>query len=535
MRSHGLFLAGVLLTAAALAAGCNGDDLSSPTTGTLQITTTPGGDPDGYTVQIDNAEPRAIAPGGTVEVAGLASGDHLVTLGDVATNCAVAGENPRTVRVDGGSTAVITFEVACSSLLGTLEISTTTAGESLDPDGYALSVDGTERHGPIGILVETLIVPGLPPGEHTVDLREVAPNCTVAEGSSQTVTVAAGTTVKIQFSVSCSFIGITKWRPIPLPPSVTAVTDWTGGRTLWGTSPSDLFLIGQTPEPLHGIWHYDGTGWSEHVTGTDTLLSGLWGFSSTDVYAVGVGPGDDDRYPGVILHYQGSGWAAVPGPVPDKLFVFTELIGIWGASSSDVFVSGSSLDLSDTYDPDQEVGLLGHFDGQRWSRMVTPAFGASTYLTNLAGTSGTDVWAIGTSDPCSEGCDQLTAMILHYDGRQWSESFGRIGDTYTGIWATSPNDVWAVGENQAGNAIVVHFDGSSWTRGEPLSSPIPGLLDVWGSSSSDVYAVGDQTLLHYNGNSWTKISDVGGNRVWGLSREDVFILLPYAILHGSPS
>ena len=107
------------------------------------------------------------------------------------------------------------------------------------------------------------------------------------------------------------------------------------------------------------------------------------------------------------------------------------------------------------------------------------------------------------------------------------------GVTRTGP-ATAPNDVWVVGENDEQNAIVVHFDGTAWTRGEPLSSSVYGLSDVWASSSSDVYAVRDQALLHYNGTSWSKISGVGGNRVWGLSRNDVFILQPDAILHGSP-
>jgi hypothetical protein len=533
MRSPDLVLAGFLLTTAVLAAGCNGDDLSGPATGTLEVITVTGGDhtdPDGYTVQVDDGQLTPIGASTALEVAKLVTGTHTVTLQGLASGCTVAGNNPQTVSIGTGNRGTVTFQVTCWSLRNAIEITTAATGESLDPNGFAIVVDGGAAH-----LIDTggtVTLQGFAEGAHTVTLTDVAPNCTPTEGSSQTVTVRPDAPAAVRFTLACSFIGITIWRRIPFPPTGTPVIDWTGGRTLWGTSPSDLFVVGRTPEPRGGIWHYDGSGWTEHVIGIDSQVSGIWGFSSTDVYAVGVGLGEDEQ-PGIVLHYDGFNWDVVPGPVPDKFGVFTQISGIWGAGPQDVFVSGSSLDLSNTFDPGQEVGLLGHFDGHSWSRMATPHFGSATFLTNMAGTSATDVWAIGSRATC-EDCNHLTAMIVHYNGQEWTESYSRNADTYAAIWATAPNDVWVVGENDEQNAIVLHFDGAGWSRGEPLSSPVYGLSDVWASSSSDVYAVRDQALLHYNGTSWSKISDVGGNRVWGLSRNDVFILQPDAILHGSP-
>ena len=60
------------------------------------------------------------------------------------------------------------------------------------------------------------------------------------------------------------------------------------------------------------------------------------------------------------------------------------------------------------------------------------------------------------------------------------------------------------------------------------------LNDIWGSSSSDVYAVGPTTVLHYDGTRWTKLPLSGGDRVWGTSPRDVFVLQAHAILHGTP-
>ena len=90
------------------------------------------------------------------------------------------------------------------------------------------------------------------------------------------------------------------------------------------------------------------------------------------------------------------------------------------------------------------------------------------------------------------------------------------------------------GENEELHALVMHYDGLSWSRAEPLSTYEWALNDIWGSSSSDVYAVGPTTVLHYDGTRWTKLPLSGGDRVWGTSPRDVFVLQAHAILHGTP-
>ena len=52
------------------------------------------------------------------------------------------------------------------------------------------------------------------------------------------------------------------------------------------------------------------------------------------------------------------------------------------------------------------------------------------------------------------------------------------------------------------------------------------LRGVWGSSVSDVFAVGKEgTILHYGGNTWSETSNgtkAQLNSVWGSSESDVF-------------
>ena len=68
-------------------------------------------------------------------------------------------------------------------------------------------------------------------------------------------------------------------------------------------------------------------------------------------------------------------------------------------------------------------------------------------------------------------------------------------------------------------------DGGSWVWQNPLPQG-NSLYGVWGSSGSDVFAVGDAgTILHYDGSAWTPMSSGTTDSlrgVWGSSgRESV--------------
>lgn len=54
-----------------------------------------------------------------------------------------------------------------------------------------------------------------------------------------------------------------------------------GINDLWGTAGDDVFAVGGRGT----ILHYDGSGWSEMVGGTDRSLSAVWGFGSSDVFS----------------------------------------------------------------------------------------------------------------------------------------------------------------------------------------------------------------------------------------------------------
>lgn len=98
--------------------------------------------------------------------------------------------------------------------------------------------------------------------------------------------------------------------------------------------------------------------------------------------------------------------------------------------------------------------------------------------------------------------------------------------TLTGIWASSPTDLYAVGDG-----VILHGDGSGrWTiraRGQELS----GLSAIWGSSATDIYAVGSAGILHSTdgGVRWvasttdSENGSAGFASVWGSSADDIYV------------
>jgi probable HAF family extracellular repeat protein len=207
MRSRVLQRVGTSLLAGGAGLGglsCSGDDVGPGTNGSIEIVTATSGtepDLDGYAVTIDGGPETAVTANGTLRRDNLASGGHSVRLAGVAAHCAVQGENPRTVVVEAGATAHVSFAIACNAGTGSLDVTTITTLTSRDPDGYSLIIDGREQE-QIGA-IDTAQVGGIPGGDHRVGLSGVAGNCKVEGQNPRSVTVDAGEATAMIFTVSC--------------------------------------------------------------------------------------------------------------------------------------------------------------------------------------------------------------------------------------------------------------------------------------------------------------------------------------------
>ncbi len=93
------------------------------------------------------------------------------------------------------------------------------------------------------------------------------------------------------------------------------------------------------------------------------------------------------------------------------------------------------------------------------------------------------------------------------------------------IWGTSSSDVIAVGLN-----TILRYDGVSWQEmSHNLPSVHPGFLDaIWGDSSKNVLTASSIGVYRYNGNSWEQevcfeCADPQGRAIWGSSPDNIWV------------
>ena len=83
---------------------------------------------------------------------------------------------------------------------GEIRITTSTGGTEPDPDGYLVSIDGV---GATRIGTDVSITLSATPGEHVVELSDVAPACAIAGEARRVVVVEPGATVEVVFALLC--------------------------------------------------------------------------------------------------------------------------------------------------------------------------------------------------------------------------------------------------------------------------------------------------------------------------------------------
>jgi hypothetical protein len=189
------------------------------------------------------------------------------------------------------------------------------------------------------------------------------------------------------------------------------------------------------------------------------------------------------------------------------------------ASPSDVWAVGDYLPDASGANPDATLTFAEHYDGTRWKVVPTPNVGPNFgVLFDVAASQGR-AWAVGSR--LDDSYDDR-ALVESWDGSAWSVDDvpqpGSLRDMLSGVSATSPSDVWAVGTQEGADGrfqgLAEHFDGTTWSA---VTLPEPGtigiiLYGVDAVSSDDVWAVGqrvgpqgpDQPLVeHWDGRRWT--------------------------------
>ena len=139
-----------------------------------------------------------------------------------------------------------------------------------------------------------------------------------------------------------------------------------------------------------------------------------------------------------------------------------------------------------------------HYDGASWTRLATGQRGHLWWV---------HAFSDGTAMMGGAG-----GMILRYDGTTFTrmETPGLGRHTVFGIWGSSPSDVYAVGGASNRGGFIWHYDGTTWSdvplprhipmltfdvTGEDDPTDVPGLFKVWGDGAGTVWVVGGANTI----------------------------------------
>jgi hypothetical protein len=261
---------------------------------------------------------------------------------------------------------------------------------------------------------------------------------------------------------------------------------------IWGSSANDIFAAGDHGEAIH----YNGTEWTKMGdTGVDHTIRGIWGTSSSNVYAVG-----GISQAGFIIRYDGTSWSTI---MDDLDFI---PYAIHGTGSDDIYIVGDrvmhfngtewnteALDLPSTlyavWANDEHVFVAGSSGFMRYLNKRTAwnpldfkhmNSGTNSAVTSILGFSSKEIFM-----------GDLDGNLLSYDGTKWSIKDSNVASKIIAIWGTSANNMYLTSRDE-----ILHWDGVSYrTLDNILEHKI---FSIWGASENDVFFAGEYaTILRY--------------------------------------
>lgn len=141
-----------IILSMSLLAGCGGDSGNTtgpetePTTGTLEVTVATGGpdpDEDGYTVTVDARDGKPSDANDTIYFTNLGENAHEVELSEMADNCVIQGDNPKSFGITAGDTTSISYQVNCSEVLENQIVFSRSHDQNIEL--YVMNTDGTQQ------------------------------------------------------------------------------------------------------------------------------------------------------------------------------------------------------------------------------------------------------------------------------------------------------------------------------------------------------------------------------------------------------
>jgi Tol biopolymer transport system component len=419
----------------------------------ITVTTGDSLDPNGYQVGLDDSGQGPIGLDDTLSIQGVPPGDRELTLGDVASNCDVDGNNPKHVTMNQGEVDTVTFRIRCLRPVGAIEVQVTSSGSPPDPDGYTLSLDGAPGQA-IGVS-DTVDLSDVAVGSHTIALAGLASNCRLQSANPVELEVTLGDTVTAAFQVSClgdaQVIAFTGNAPgllaaFVVAPDGSGLTKLTPDTLLernpmWSPDGRRLLVVRVDPsfelEALY-VMNADGSDRTELVSG-GSLVDYRWSPDGTRIaFSLGRIVGTQLISDLWVMRADGSGKvklttnAEEPTWSPDG----RQITYVRDGGSPHLRIINSTGGGDHRLTPDS----LG---------TIQPAWSPDGSLIAFASIGPNQLWVI---HPDGSGLFNLTQGVAQEDGPVWSPDGSRIA------FNSGPTD-----EPLESEVVVVKPDGSGRT------------------------------------------------------------------------
>jgi hypothetical protein len=311
------------------------------------------------------------------------------------------------------------------------------------------------------------------------------------------------------------------WSSAPISP------DGEHLQLLWGSDRTNLWAGGSalSPSSTGETDSFDGGVWTYHSTDCNGPITGIWGTGLNDVWfncndgtanLMHTAGGRVQRTTAIdsSLHTTAGMWGSAPnsyfaGAINNQLLHFDG--GSWSVATTLPAAVQMIWGTSESDFWTVAGGQVFHFASPTdWTKQTLPMIGGFG-IRALHGSSPTNVWGVGWPN-----------TLVHYDGLSWSASPQATTQSpqpaFGAIWASGPNDLWALGDK-----TISHWDGNSWTLVEPA---LPQrLFAIQGAAPNDIWAIGGAFNMHYDGQSWTSQSaglDGGIYAVWPMGNGEAY-------------
>jgi hypothetical protein len=311
--------------------------------------------------------------------------------------------------------------------------------------------------------------------------------------------------------LSCCFLvacGSDTDAPVDDPWAIVHVDQPAALLSVWGANANDVWVVGGDAGDGNGptVLHYDGAAWARLDTGIGSSVGAarvdLWwvfGLPDGTIFMSGSG--------GVILRYRAGVFENLATPLATPI-----IFGLWGASSTDVWAVGGNLGGS-------AGGLLWRFDGTTWTDtgLVTDIASTGT-IWKIHGASANDIWLTGTNGFAAhwdgatltrDGTDSETSLtsvgttgartITVGTGNTGGEIYENAGGGWDRVTSPSGSQTLtgvAVTEDQAiavgSTGTVVERGEDDWQKVVTNVAVFEDLHSVWIDPDGGVWVVGGQ-------------------------------------------